>query len=537
MELWKYKLAELKNNDIADEVSILGEDVTGVRSNNDGPDNLFYSEFSESDAKSFFDIFNRFKESITTNQFAVDSLEVNLKTQLRAVTKGVNPVEVVLYSSRSIKEQLYSNSKIIKVLKSIVIPNLRYPDNTKIVWHILAGWEWLSPICVLIESIGDTNNDELVELAMKSYPRLANMARETNERYIFTSYLNMVFATQNPAFNKYIIDIVTNKNFVQDNDLTDAFLKKISKIGYLNAEPIYSSLLTDISAKSGTPAPFRIKIDNVLKARHQKELLDGTTDEKKLNVTSLRFGAASRKDINAIKNIRDADSIVEALKAVMNNIDNIWPEEQKGDAYILLGTKGMSIRNEIISFLNSELEHNTEYKVPIYLALQELREIGMNEVLSSILTENYRLCWVKSVANYCRFRTRFLGEWLVPKFTSEIIANPSDETIIKRYLKILYNILDVYNAGVGKLNSDNVLPGAIINMMNALNATFKDTEIYESMIYILHLLSKACPSKKRKILNQLYIMKENLKNQDNCKIIEDRVNKLIKSMESIVAPK
>ena len=119
MELWKYKLADLRSNDISNEVSILGEDVTGARSNNDGPDNLFYSEFSESDARSFFDIFNRFKESITTSKFAVDSLEVNLKTQLRAVTKGVNPVEVVLYSSRSIKEQLYSNSKIIKVLKTL----------------------------------------------------------------------------------------------------------------------------------------------------------------------------------------------------------------------------------------------------------------------------------------------------------------------------------------------------------------------------------------------------------------------------------
>lgn len=537
MELWKYKLAELKNNDIADEVSILGEDVTGVRSNNDGPDNLFYSEFSESDARSFFDIFNRFKESITTNQFAVDSLEVNLKTQLRAVTKGVNPLEVVLYSSRSIKEQLYSNSKIIKVLKSIVIPNLRYPDNTKIVWHILAGWEWLAPICVLIEAIGDTNNDELVELAMKSYPRLANMARETNERYIFTSYLSMVFATQNPAFNKYIIDIVTNKNFVQDNDLTDAFLKKISKIGYLNSEPTYSNLLTDISAKSGIPAPFRIKMDNLLKARHQKELLDGTTNEKNFNIASLQFGRSSRKDINTIKNIRDNDIIIEALKAVMNSIDNIYPEEQKGDAYVLLGTKGMIIRNEVISFLNRELDRCSEYKIPIYLALQELREIGMDDVLSSILTENYRLYWVKSVANYCRFRTRFLGECLVPKFTSEIIANPSDETIIKRYLKILYSILDVYNAGAGKLNSDNVLPEAIINMMTALNAVFNDGEIYELMIDILHLLSKACPSKKRKILNQLYVMKENLKNQNNYKTIEDRINKLIKSMESIVAPK
>ena len=537
MELWKYKLAELRNNDVADEVSILGEDVTGVRSNNDGPDNLFYSEFSESDARSFFDIFNRFKENITTNQFAVDSLEVNLKTQLRAVTKGVNPVEVVLYSSRSVKEQIYSNSKIIKVLKSIVIPNLRFPDNTKIVWHILAGWEWLSPICVLIEAIGDTNNDELVELAMKSYPRLANMARETNERYIFTSYLNMVFATQNPAFNKYIIDIVTNKNFVQDNDLTDAFLKKISKIGYLNAEPIYSNLLTEISAKSGIPAPFRIKIGNLLKSRQKRELLDGPTNEKNFNITSLQFGRSSRRDINIIKNIRDTDIVVEALKAVMNSIDNIYPEEQKGDAYVLLGTKGMIIRNEVISFLNSELDRCPEYKIPIYLALQELREIGMDEVLSSILTENYRLYWVKSVANYCRFRTRFLGEWLVPKFTSEIIANPSDETLIKRYLKILYSILDVYNAGVGKLNSDNVLPEAIINMMNTLNATFNDSEIYESMIDILYLLNKACPSKKRKILNQLYVMKENQKKQDNCKTIEDRVNKLIKSMESIVAPK
>ena len=538
MELWKQKIAELDIQDTTEEVSILGEDVTGVKSNNNGPDDLFYTEFSETDAKTFFDIFSKYKYSITTNKYALGSLEANLKEQVAKMSKGVNPIEVVLYASRCIKDQIYSNTKIIKILKGIIIPHLRFPDNSKICWHILAGWEWLAPICVLLESIGGSNNEELIKIAMDSYPHLAVMARETNERYLFTAYLNMLFETQNISLNQYIIDVVTNKNFVQDNELTDGFLKKINRIDYLNTDPVYSELLSAISAKSVTPAAFRIKIETALKGRKKTNgggiIGDGPSP---IDVESLQFGRSSRRDINMIKNLRESETIIIALRKVMDNIDNIFPEEQRGDAYVLLGTKGMLIRAEIISFLMEELQNNPNYRVPIYIALQELKEIGLDDVKNAISEVEYRQYWVNSLANYCRFRTKFLGDVLVPFFTAEIIENSADETIVKKYLTFLNDILNIYNAGAGKFNSDTILPEAIINMMKALNRTFNDRDIFDMMLSILALLAKACPSKKAKIKEQLYIIKENIKGNDSLKSIEMRVNSLIKSMESIVAPK
>lgn len=532
MALWKQMLADMDIEE--EEVTILDEDVTGVKSDNDGPDELFYSEFGEEEAKAFFDIFTIYKSSVETNRFANETLEGNLKEQIRAMRRGVNPIEVVLYASRCVKDYIYNDLSLRKMLNGIIVPQLRFPDRVKIAEHILGGWEWLAPVCVFIEAIGNSNIDELIKLAMKYFPHFARMGKETNEHYIFTAYLNMIFATQNNDYNDYLIDIASNYIFAADPDLTTVFLNKLKKARYLNSNSKYTYVLSEISARAGIPAAFRIKIDQILK-NSQKES-PSAWGSVSSDVEELSFGRFSRKDIITVRNIRDDATVVQALHKVMENIENIYPEEQRGDAYVLFGTKGTSIREEAAAFLKNELESNPKYKIPIYIALQGLLEVGSSEVLQVIAETPYEPFWVKNIANYCRYNSSYLGAQLLPFFASEIETSAFDERVINRYLRILSEILNIYNSGAGKLSSDTFTQDGIFNLLNSLNAVYGDREIYEKTLEILSLLGRACPSRKSNVLERLDRLQKSLKNQPELKTIEQRVTSLIGRLDTISAP-
>ena len=137
-EDWRETLKNL-GSQIAEnaEVSILDREITGVTSSNNTPDTLFYSEFSEEDAETFFSIFTRFKDAYAENPaVAIQALTTNLDIQIGAMPPDICPTEILLFSSRIVKEQIERDSRVFKLLKNNVVKLLRRTPS-KVIWYIL----------------------------------------------------------------------------------------------------------------------------------------------------------------------------------------------------------------------------------------------------------------------------------------------------------------------------------------------------------------------------------------------------------------
>ena len=79
MEQWKQILMSSVNSG---EVSILDADVTGIKGTQDAPDGVFYSEFSEEEARAYHRIFSNFAKMYALNdKIAISGLEDDLNAQ------------------------------------------------------------------------------------------------------------------------------------------------------------------------------------------------------------------------------------------------------------------------------------------------------------------------------------------------------------------------------------------------------------------------------------------------------------------------
>lgn len=538
MEKWKENLLNIKKEN--ETVSILDETVTGVKGNLETPNTLFYSEFSKDDAETLFYIFTAFKNSgSVTNPQAIRTLDENLSEQINAMPKEINPIEVLLYTSKCIKDQIYSNATLFKMLKGMVARRLHQPDTSKILWYILSGWEWLAPVSILIEAIGDYNKKEYIDMAMKYYTRFAKIAYETNDKYVLNSYLNMLFATQNTDYISYIADVVASPYFVPDNVLVDNFLNKLKKKDYLTSSPEYRELLNMITNKSGIPAAFRYKISLIIKqldANNSSRDGSGNENSEWFDINNLEFGRGSSRVIRACKQIRDKEDSIKICKAVMEKIDDIYPEEQRGDAYILLGTKGKDCRDEIVPFLYDEMATNSLYKMPIMIALQHLKEISAKELCGAIAIEPYREFWGKLLGSYCRFQITFLAEDMIPFFTDYFIDNIDNENLIATNLTKINKVLEAFNGKDGRITKDNALPGKLISLLSIFNGNYTDSNIYENILDLIDLLGKYCSIQINNILKILDMLKANLKGNSIALQFEPRINGLIKKYDAIIQP-
>ena len=198
MEDWRKKLDLIqKKIDEESEVTIIDEEVTGVKALHYAPDNLFYSEFSEADAEAFFAIFEGFRNAYNMNKnLAIKALSDNIELQIDEMSNNVCPVEVILFASRSIKDLLSTDPKLFKEFKNLIAKHIGVWMQ-KSAWYILSGWEWKHQLAIFVEAIGESNDATLLKLAMDYYDRIAKLCIDKEDCQVLKSYINMILATQN----------------------------------------------------------------------------------------------------------------------------------------------------------------------------------------------------------------------------------------------------------------------------------------------------------------------------------------------------
>lgn len=520
-------------------VSIMDEDVTGVKGSNDAPDTLFYSEFSEEDAEAFFEIFTRFKDSYNINtRVAVESLEYNLNQQIKAMPKNVSSIEIILFASRCIKDLIKSDVKVYKVIKNIVAKQLRSSSN-KIAWYILSGWEWKQQLGIFVEAIGEDNDANLIQLAMRYYDDIANSCADDDDKSVLDSYVNMLLATQNGEYIEYIADVVSHNVFMHDIQMVDTFIDKCKKTAYLKIEPLFSNLLREINSRNLTPS-FRTKL-GYLQSRQADIMQTSKPIAESSELSSLEFGRTSAQDLFRCERTKGEDTKLVA-SLIISNIDNIYPEEQRGRAYVVLATKAKFYRDEndkkeVVDFLNSEKEEYPIYEASINTALMEMNELGPKDVFDALISSRYKSFWGKNIASYFRYNKRLFANDFIPYLEKLLNNEGITEEETSRILYILMEIVKSYNGKADKLNDDieMALPDKLLKIV-CLKNTYSDRLIYESILEILDIIMRISPTKKKVILKYLDKVKTNVSGKGNLLSVEVRVDALIRKGDTISEP-
>ena len=544
-EEWREKLQQMKiGMQASAEVSIIDEDITGVKGTNSAPDNLFYSEFSEEDAETFFDIFSRFGKIYEANpREAIDTLVDNIEAQIRAMPKEVCPIEVLLFASRTIKEQLSADPRVFNALKILVAKQLRGAP-TKIVWYILSGWEWKQQLSIFIEAVGETNSAELIDLVMQYYQYIAESTEEDDDRSPLKAYLNMFLATQNSAYIPKIADVVTNPIFMKDNELLEYFVGKCKSTAFIKIEPTFSDLLFELNSREIT-ASFRTKlkylqprVDSRNSSFTDNMNSDLDQEHKIEEITKLEFGYSTNNTLYQCEKVRDRDGCNLVCQKVMENIDNIYQDEQRGRAYTLLGTKGKHCRNQVVTFLQEQKSLYPKYIVPINIGLVALQEIAPNELFDSLLNNQYEPFWSINLGRYFRYDKKLLADGLIPYMSRRFTSPIRNEERISSDLHILNSVISVFNGKNEKLTDQDLsLSEDLIHMLYSLDPPqFNDPSIYDEILEMLSLIMRVSPSKKQKILQYLDELKEKLPSKMNMLSVKFRIDELIKRGDSLSEP-
>ena len=533
-------LAELKEVLIQKApVSIMDDDVTGVKGSNDAPDTLFYSEFSEEDAEAFFEIFTRFKDSYDINtRVAVETLEYNLNQQIKAMPKNVSSIEIILFASRCIKDLIKSDAKVHKVIKNIVAKQLRSSSN-KIAWYILSGWEWKQQLGIFVEAIGEDNDDNLIKLAMRYYNDIAESCSDDDDKSVLNSFVNMLLATQNGEYIEYIADVVSHYVFMNDIQMVDTFIDKCKKTAYLKTEPLFSELLREINSRNLT-ASFRTKL-GYLQSRQADIMQTSKPIVTTSELSSLEFGRTSSQDLFRCERTKGEDSKMVA-SLIMSNIDNIYPEEQRGRAYVVIATKAKFYRDEnermdVVNFLKVEKEEYPIYEMGIDTALMEMNELGPKDVFDALISSRYKSFWGKNIASYFRYNKRLFANDFIPYLEKVLSKEGITEEETSRVLYVLTEIVKAYNGKADKLNDDieMALPDKLLKVV-CLKPTFSDRLIYESILEILEIIMRISPSKKKVILKYLDKVKASVTGKGNLLSVEIRVDTLIRKGDTLSEP-
>lgn len=540
MEDWRKKLDLIqKKIDEESEVTIIDEEVTGVKALHYAPDNLFYSEFSEADAEAFFAIFEGFRNAYNMNKnLAIKALSDNIELQIDEMSNNVCPVEVILFASRSIKDLLSTDPKLFKEFKNLIAKHIGVWMQ-KSAWYILSGWEWKHQLAIFVEAIGESNDATLLKLAMDYYDRIAKLCIDKEDCQVLKSYINMILATQNSDYFNYLADIVSNSVFSDNAELVEYFINKCKTTDFIKREPQLSDLIWEISDRN-IPSEFRIKL-NYLKPKEEKvkssviEDLNSSLsyEKKKESVAGYSF-ENPKKALFECESVRDRTGCILICGRIMEEIENIYPPEMRGNFYILLGTKGRYCKSDIVEFLTRQKENDPEYLLQINVALRHLQEIGPNEAYNTIFTAQYRPFWGKNLGKYFRFnKTVFTGEF-IPFLSKVLIDNSFDEDLILKSTSVLNDVMSVFR---DKLNDPSYpVPDKLLDLIFSFPKAFVELSIYNEVLELLSTILKECPSKTKRILSYLDQLRQNLSSDGSTLSISTRIISLIKKGETYGEP-
>lgn len=496
------------------------------------PDKLFYSEFSEEDAETFFDIYEAFRVSYQDSpKMAVGTLESNLNAQAKAMPKGVCPVDIILYASRLIGKELGSDPDVFHCVRDSVVRNLN-SAGTETLRYILGGWTWSMQISIFIEAVGRGNRPELIEAAMRYHPRIVSMCKNEQDKRPLKAYLNMFLETQNENYLSEIVEVVSDPAFAKDDKLVSYFVDD-----RLKKDPFFRNVsnrndLIETLLERRLPPKFRSQIER-LRYREDRNVEGLTVSD----VERMTFGRYSAEDLRKCERANERELRMKVCQKIKGSIDEVSPGEQMGRAYMVLGTKGHDCARDMVRFLEGQKKRYPEYAVPIAIALLDLGEIDENQLFDTLFSGScpYQSFWGMNLCKYFVYKRHVVNLYadkLLPYVSRCLRQGSLDEKRTKRYLDILNKVTAAVGGNEnnsGMLHSPKI-PGEILAIVTSV-PTERTTDRTLCDTILALLAPHVHTYKVRAYLNKL---KKDL--GPNMLEIEAEINDMIRRGDQIAPP-
>ena len=514
--------------------SIMTAAITGADSKNDEPDCLFYTNFTRESAIAFYEVFDGFKDYYRSNpSFAIERLKNNLKIQIETMG-DICPIEVLLYSARTIRE--YLNNRAIK--QALISTIQQYiPGNLKSVQYILSGWEWPQILAIVIEACGKTNNDAAIKMAMDYCAKIAKKFVDNNNNELLKSYVTMIEYTQNENYLNYITQIATTPQFQKDNVLADYLVKELHKNPFLKEHK--ESIAEDIHPKTGNFSLKRslekiMNNTNPVSSTNAFNMNGLSSERKKIQVEAMDFTCNTSAMLNDFERSREPDDEIVLLtcEKILKDIPGMRPSD-RNTALILVGTKGSRIQaTELIDPILDIQEANRELKVTSMIALAELDQYNfpLEEAMNQIIVDGDIDSWGWAIGKYFRFRKIFFEKNLMRAFCEKIpsISEENVSSFLGRFLRLV----TLFNGNNELLSTQEVTQGAIIEFVGTMMETTLTEAACGQLINILDFMLAFRPDAVLTLLDRL---KELAENNHYNKVIHG-VNELIRKGDSAREP-
>lgn len=214
---------------LKNEGSKLIQDVETVshRDENIANNRMFVWNFEEEDLKEFVNIFERYKrETISSDsRYRLSSSLMNKMT--RMIREGYNPVESMLYASKTINARILNDKDLRSILAELVrdVYLKQEADTIRVFENIMDMWTWIPQLEIVITAIGLIgDNEELLD-------RVASHYADNEELRLETFYAFMM----NKTFTNFrrIMKIITGLRDTQtDAIIGTVFQKEVGRFGF-----------------------------------------------------------------------------------------------------------------------------------------------------------------------------------------------------------------------------------------------------------------------------------------------------------------
>lgn len=226
-----------ESGNLIDNVEI--DTITGIRPENDVQNKLFIWGFEKEDAKNLLNIYDRFSEK-NINYKTLDKLKNDLIKEGREIEKkGIYPVEVILYTSKTINNRLKDVS-LVDTLSRVIGHFIQKNsiDAIKVLKHIIKNWTWVEQLKIAILSLNFIEEFELLSLIYDEYSSDISLKYE-----VFKTLLN----SKNDECIEMILNMVSylDSDFECDRKIGNLFKDKFDIFyplhGLKRAQELYNS--------------------------------------------------------------------------------------------------------------------------------------------------------------------------------------------------------------------------------------------------------------------------------------------------------
>jgi len=228
---------------------------------------LFVWNFEEADLEEFLEYFQIYKEN-SINAASRQKLSGSLMRKMNEmVREGYNPVECMLYASKTVNMKLQNDKELQNILaERIKDVYLRQESETEAVLNnIIKMWTWVPQVRVVITAVGFIgDNQELLDSIMLNYAEDPSYRSKVFYALMFNKSLSNL---------ERVLKIIMNlQDCEEDTVIGRTFAKEISGFGYEGNRLVSKYYGNPGISKAGAKVLRKIKLqDNTITSNEQDE--------------------------------------------------------------------------------------------------------------------------------------------------------------------------------------------------------------------------------------------------------------------------